>query len=270
MSSTQEIYVLDKRLKLLHTEYGFKTSMDSVLLAASCPVKKKLTAGDHILDMGCGIGGAGLSVLMRVSGTKLTGVEIQPDHVELAERNAAVNQLQERAEFICSDIRDFTCENTFDHVICNPPYLEAGAHLRSPYDEKATAMGGLSSLSSCDLIAGSRHTEKDPSVKPKDDISIKDWVDAAHEALKSNGTICMIHRADKIDKIILALGKRFGALEIIPLWPKAGENAKRVIIRAIKHRKSPATLHAGLVLHDEDGNYTDEAEKILRGMTALL
>ena len=247
MSSTQEIYILDKRLKLLHTEYGFKTSMDSVLLAAACPVKKKLTAGDHILDMGCGIGGAGLSVLMRVSGTTLTGVEIQPDHVELAERNAAVNRLQERTEFICADIRNFTCENTFDHVICNPPYLEAGAHLRSPYDEKATAMG---------------HEDKK--------LTVKDWVDAAHDALKSNGSMSMIHRADKIDRIILALGKRFGAVEIIPLWPKAGENAKRVIIRAIKHRKSPATLHAGLVLHDEDGNYTDEAEKILRGMTALL
>lgn len=243
MGSTQEIYVLNKRLKLLHSEKGFKTSMDSVLLAASCPAK----AGDHILDMGCGVGGAGFCVLSRVEGVKLTGVEIQTDHVELAEKNAVVNCLQKRTEFICSDIRDYKNENAFDHVICNPPYLEAGAHLRSPHEEKATAMG---------------HDDKN--------LSVKDWVDAAHDCVRSNGTLSMIHRADKIDKIILALGKRFGAVEIIPLWPKVGVNAKRVIIRAVKHRKSPATLHAGLVLHNDEGEYTPEAEKILRDAERLL
>lgn len=243
MSPTQEIYVLNKRLKLLHSEKGFKTSIDSVLLAAACPAK----AGDHILDMGCGVGGAGLCVLTRVKGTKLTGVEIQDDHTELAKRNAVANMMQDRCEFITSDIRDYREEKKFNHIICNPPYLEGQSHLRSPSEEKATAMG---------------HDD--------DNITVKDWVDAAHYCLKSNGSFTMIHRADKIDKIILAMGKRFGAVEIIPLWPKEGVNAKRVIIRAIKDRKSPATFHAGLVLHDSEGEYTPEAQQILRNMEQLL
>lgn len=243
MSSTQEIYVLNKRLKLRHSAAGFKTSIDSVLLAAACPAK----AGDHVLDMGCGVGGAGLCVLTRIDGVQLTGVEIQKDHAELARYNAKTNDKGEACEFICSDIRDYNNENTFHHVICNPPYLEAGAHLRSPSIEKATAMG---------------HDDKD--------VSVKDWIDVAYNAMKSNGSLSMIHRADKTDKIITALGKRFGAVEIIPLWPRQGEDAKRVIIRAIKHRKSPARLHAGLILHDENGEYTEAAEKILRGARALL
>ena len=255
MTATQEIYVLNKRLKLLHSEKGFKTSIDSVLLAAAC----KAQVGDHILDLGCGVGGAGLCVLSRVAGVHLTGVEIQADHVELARRNAEVNLFQDRAEFVNADIREYRDEKAFDHIICNPPYLDAGAHLRSPSLEKATAMGHPLK-SPCPQAEG-RDGKSD---------SIKVWIDCAHFCLKSNGTFTMIHRADKIDRIIQAIGKRFGAIEIIPLWPKIGDNAKRVIVRAIKDRKSPAKLHAGLTLHQSDGEYTDEAQKILREAKALL
>jgi tRNA1(Val) A37 N6-methylase TrmN6 len=100
-------------------------------------------------------------------------------------------------------------------------------------------------------------------------LSVRQWIDVAHFCLKSNGSLTMIHRADKLDRMILALGKRFGAVEIFPLWPKAGEHAKRVILRAIKDRKSPATLHAGLALHTGGGDYTPEAQKVLRDAEKL-
>lgn len=254
MATTQEIYVLNKRLKLTHNVAAFKTSIDSVLLAAACPAK----SGDHIVDLGCGVGGVGLSVLTRVDGVRLTGVEIQAEHAALARDNADVNGFNGQCDFIVSDVCDYKNENAFHHVICNPPYLEAGAHLRSPSSENAIAMGHTK-RAPCPQ-AGGRDVKQD---------DLRDWIDTAHDCLKSNGSLTMIHRADKIDKMIAALGKRFGAVEIIPLWPKTGEAAKRVILRAIKHRKSPATIHAGLVLHGDDGNYTAEAEQILRDMKGL-
>ena len=79
----------------------------------------------------------------------------------------------------------------------------------------------------------------------------------------------MIHRADQVDRIVQALGKRFGATEIIPLWPRQGEEAKRVIVRTRKNRKTPARLHPGIVLHDESGAYTDQADAILRGRAVI-
>lgn len=238
--ATQEIYVLNKRLKLLHSEKGFRTSIDSVLLAASCPAK----TGEHVLDIGCGVGGAGLSVLTRVEGVNLTGVEIQEDHAELARKNAKTNGFEGQCSFLHSDICTYKSDQAFDHVICNPPYLEDGAHLRSPDAEKATAMG----FNNADL---------------------KEWIDVAYRRLRPKGSMAMIHRADMMDVIIHAMGKRFGAVEVFPLWPKAGVQAKRVVIRAMKDRRSPTIMHAGLVLHQENGDYTYQAQEIFLNMQAL-
>ena len=79
----------------------------------------------------------------------------------------------------------------------------------------------------------------------------------------------MIHQASMTDDIIQALGRRFGAVEIIPLWPHAGEAAKRVVIRARKDRQTPCTLHPGLILHKDEGGYTVETDGILRDMQPL-
>jgi len=233
---TQEITVLDKRVKLLQPENGFRTSIDSVLLAAS----SKAGEGETLLDMGCGVGSAGLCALYCEPSLHLTGIDIQTDHIDLATQNAALNGMMERAEFITADMREYKFEKSYHHIICNPPYLETGAHLRSPSDAKATAMGH----------AG--------------DIALKDWVANAYRLLKPQGSLSMVHEAGSVDRILQAMEGHFGAVEIIPLWPKAARPAKRVIVRAVKGRKSPAIIHQGITLHQSDGGYTIEANKILR------
>jgi tRNA1(Val) A37 N6-methylase TrmN6 len=240
-SMSKIIHVLNKRVELAQPEDGFCTCIDAVLLAAACPVK----AGESILDLGCGLGSAAFCALKRVEDTTLTGIDILPEAIELARHNALLNRMKERTHFKCIDIRDF--ENlSFDHVICNPPFLDAGEHTPSPSPARATAIGF-----------------------GEDDMDLKDWVDCAFRSIKGTGSLTIIHRADAVDEIIRAMGKRFGATEIIPLWPKAGREAKRVIVRTWKHRKSPARIRPGTVLHREDGDYTDEAEKILRDMQAI-
>ena len=239
MDKAEEICVLDQRVRLLQAAGGFCTSLDSVMLAAACPVK----TGEHVLDLGCGVGSAGLCVLKRVEGAQLTGVDLQADHIELARRNAALNDMAERCSFMCADVRGYD-GGPFDHIICNPPYNEAGAHTRSPSEAKALAMG---------------HAE----------ASLQDWLDAGCKLLKHGGTLSIIHKAEMLDKILQGFKTRFGAVEVIPLWPRIGVPAKRVIIRAVRNSKKPLTLHAGLTLHQDNGDYTEEAEKVLRGMGAI-
>ncbi|MEM6811545.1 MAG: methyltransferase [Pseudomonadota bacterium] len=240
MTQNTAISVLNKRLTLNHLPNGFKTSMDSVLLASACPIQPK----QSLLDLGCGVGGAGLCVLARVPEVELTGIDIQADQIDLAEENAAGNNFAEKCEFLCSDIREYKNQYAFDHVIMNPPYLNKGAHLKSPHPEKSAAMG-------------------------HDDATLEEWMKTAHYSLKSKGSLTIIHRADQIDHVLALLDKKFGATEIIPLWPKQGTAAKRVIIRTFKDRYSPATLHAGLTLHDEEGDYTIETNRILKDIGGL-
>ncbi len=240
---TKTIDILGKRLKLSHLSNGFITSMDSVLLAAACPAQPN----EKVLDMGCGVGGAGFCLLARMPQIHLTGVDIQPEQIKLAELNADVNGYKENTNFETINVEDLNHEKAYHHIIANPPYLKKDEHLRSAHVEKAKAMGFDS-----------------------DGGTLGEWIGKAHFCLKSKGTLTLIHRADCLDEIIRIIGKRFGAIEVIPLWPKTGISAKRVIIRAIKDRRSPAILHYGLTLHDAGGQYTMEADKILKHAEGLL
>jgi len=247
MDTENLIYVLDKSLALYQVPDGFRTSMDSIMLGAACPVK----SGQSVLDLGCGVGSAGLCVLKRVDNTRLTGIDIQQDHIDLAIKNSEINHMQDCAEFICTDIRDDFNIGTFDHVICNPPYKEAGAHRLSPSPAKARAMGHI-----------------------EDDIDLQNWITRAWLHIKGQGSLTIIHEAGQVDNILHSLygkngGKRFGRVEIIPLYPKQDVPAKRVILRAYKHKKSPAILHHGIIMHDSEGNNTKQAENILRNKAAL-
>ena len=59
--------------------------------------------------------------------------------------------------------------------------------------------------------------------------------------------------------------KKTGNIHVIPLFSKPEQTqAKRVLISAQKDSKAPTVIHAGLVIHDEDGAYSPQANAILR------
>ena len=74
-------------------------------------------------------------------------------------------------------------------------------------------------------------------------------------------------RADRLNDALAALPKT--GVNILPLWPRAGMAAKRVILQARKGSRAPVGLLAGLALHEADGRYTAAAEAILRDGASL-
>ncbi len=240
MSSLAEIHLLDHKIRLYQPQQGFRTSLDSVLLAAACPAVKS----QKVLDIGCGVGGASFCLLYREAELQLTGIDIQEEYIHIANQNRGLNNRNEKTLFKIESVEDFRIENPqdrFDHVICNPPFYDAGDHIPSPYMAIALARGHIDEA-----------------------LTLRDWIDCAFYNLKSRGSFTIIHQAEKLDVILRDMGKRFGATEIIPIYTKLGRPAKRVIIRSYKDRQTPLILRQAVYLEDASGRQTEEAHFLLR------
>lgn len=236
--NTLDHTLLNGHVKIKQLEHGFHVAIDTVLAAAAVPNQSKA----KIADLGAGVGGLSLCLKYRLPDADITGVEIQPDYHALAEQNAIENGFEKGLRFLCQDIKDFK-EIGYDIVVTNPPFLEEGSFITSPDSAKNTAIG---------------------------DTHLDDWIHVANRALKPGGTLVMIHRADYLQRIILAMGTKFGGIEVIPLYPKEGVACKRVIIRALKGKKSSSKIHPGLIIHKQDGGYTEKAQALLRDGQALV
>ncbi len=236
--------LLGGRVQLRQPAQGYRVAMDTVLLAASVPAASTGT----LLDIGCGVGAAALCFAHRVPGARVTGIEVQPDLAALAEENAARNDMADRVTFVEGDLLNpppTLATLGFDHVIANPPYLPAEAADPSPVESKA-----LSNV--------------------EGEARLADWVDFALRMAKHKGGVTFIHRADRLDELLALFRGRAGGCIVFPLWPKAGREAKRVIVRARPGVKTPMRIAAGMVMHEDDGAYTADALAILRDGAALV
>src|ERR1700682_5984896 len=241
-AATTDDAVLGGRLKLLQPAEGHRAGHDAILLAAAAPMSK------HAIDLGAGIGTAGLALLAREAAERVTLVEIDAALAELARENARRNGYSERTEVIVADIRKPARGKSpaalADLVIMNPPFNDPGRRNVSP-------------------DAGRRRAHAAA------DSELDHWCAAADRALAVAGRLVLIHRPDAIETILASLAGRFGAAEIIPIFPRPGAAAIRVIVRAVKGRRTPPSLRPGLVLNDTDGRPTAVAEAILRDAAAL-
>ena len=230
------------RLRLRQFRRGHRAGHDAILLASAVPAD----AGERVVEFGAGAGAAGLALARRIEGIDLTLVEIDPALVDLAQTNAAANEIV--AKVIALDIGTSAAKfveaglppDHADHVVMNPPFHAADRHRASPDPAKRAAH----------LDAGE---------------TLDIWVKAARRILKPGGCLTLIWRADELDRVLEALGRGFGAVEVVPVYPKPDAAAIRVLVRAIKASRGPLQIFPGLVLNDRSGRPSEEAEHVLQG-----
>ncbi len=98
---------------------AYAPAEDSFLLAESVKVEK----GSGVIDLGCGTGIQGINALLKGAG-KVVFSDLNPEAIRNAEANVEKINLQERAEFLESDLFDKIPEK-FDLIIFNPPYVHS-------------------------------------------------------------------------------------------------------------------------------------------------
>lgn len=243
---TSDDAVLGGRLSLRQPLRGHRFGHDAILLAAAIAAR----SGEHAVDLGAGVGAAGLALARRADGVSVTLVEIDPGLAALARDNAERNGLAARARAICLDVMASPAAfadaglaaGSADQVLMNPPFHAS----QNPSPDPARRLAHAAS-----------------------DGTLQEWVGAATRLLRADGAITLIWRADGLGEVLAALHPGFGALSVLPIYPKPGQPAIRVIARAVKASRRPLVLLRGFVLADAAGVPTAAAETVLRGGALL-
>jgi tRNA1Val (adenine37-N6)-methyltransferase len=236
---------LSGRLSLLQPLKGYRAATDPVLLAAACPAK----AGDSVLDLGCGAGAAALCLGQRVPGLQLAGLELQADYADLARQNASRNGMV--LEVHEGDLARMPAalRRDFDHVIANPPYYPPGGS-PSPIPGRARAM--------------------------QVETPLAEWVSAASRRLRPGGWLTLICGADGLPEVLAAMGKKLGSAAVLPLAPRDGRPALRILLQARKGGRAafrllpPFVIHQGPAHDGDRESYTPAANAVLRDGADLL
>jgi len=230
-------HLLTKAVQITQPADGYRVGTDAILLAASIGTNK-----GRILDMGAGVGGVSLCAAYRLPDTHITAIEKNPDMAALAARNITDNDRDEQIRLVTGDVMAMPAvmANSFDHVMSNPPYNDVrGTRPKN----RARAMAHMG-----------------------ENTDLGDWVKAALWAVKPRGTVTFICRADRMSELITHF-ETAGAGEtlVFPLWPRLDSPASRVIVQVRRNVAGPGAMLAGLVLHRDNGSYTESAQHIMQG-----
>ena len=232
--------VLGGRLHLRQPRRGHRVGHDAILLAAATGG----AYGERAIDLGAGVGSAGLALARRIPGLRVTLVEIDKALCELARQNVILNRFEERVDIVRADAGHLGLPPaSADRVLMNPPFNDPARQNISPDASRARA-----------------HMA-DPDM-------LRSWAKSAARLLKPQGVLTLIWRADGLADVLNALTD-FGALVVLPVHPRPGVPAIRVLVHAQKSGQAPLAVLPGLELNDANGKPSAAAEAVLRGAEAL-
>ncbi len=278
--------LLGGRVTIFQPAAGYRAAIDPVLLAAAVPA----AAGETVLDVGSGTGAAALALAARLDGVRVTGLEAAPDLVRLAETGAEESGLAGRVLFIQGDLLSPPgpmVPGGFDHVMANPPYLAQGSGNPPPDAAKRRAtVEGDAKLG--DWLRFVLAMVRDGGTVTV--IHRYDRLDEVTAGLQEGAGGMVVfplwHKESggEAKRVIVQARKgaaeeartgeaRTGTKKQEARTGEARTGTKKQEARTGEARtgtkKQEARTADGLVLHDEGGGYTPDAEAVLRDAGAL-
>lgn len=223
------------RILALQKKQGYRFSIDAPLLADFIQTEE----GDDLLELGTGNGI--ISLLLSIKKFRsLTAVEIQTSLADLARRNVFMNNLQDRIQIVHQDLRSFDPGIKYDVIFSNPPYHRKDNGRQSFNMEKAIAKHELK----CEIF---------------------DIMRTVSRLLKKKGRayfIFPIRRQEEfiraVEKVDLRISKR---RDVCP----RDKSAPNLFLSECGFSSGAKDLLPPLILLNQEGKYTAEAQEILSG-----
>jgi tRNA1(Val) A37 N6-methylase TrmN6 len=227
--------VLNHRVQIRQPATGYRVAIDPVFLAAAVPA----SAGSCVLDVGTGVGAAALCLLARVPGCHVVGLEIQDRLAALARDNSRLNGRADRFAVITGDLRNAPPtlgRASFSHVMANPPF-----HPPS--------------------LPASRLLSRDTS-NHEGNTPLQAWLSFCQDMVRPDGTITIIHRPERRTELIAAFAD--SRISLFPLVARTGGDVRRLLVQVRLGEPPQICEMDGMILHQEDGHYSQAANGILR------
>ena len=224
-------------IKVIQKRDAFRFGVDAVLLANFAKIAK----GASVVDLCTGTGIVPFILAGKTGAAKIMGIEIQEIMVEMAERSVKFNKLEEKISFTCGDLKDMNLLKGFkkvDVVTVNPPYKLKNSGLVNIDDKNAIARHEI-----C--------------------CTLEDVIIASMKLLKDNGRMYMVHRPERLADIFCIMRKhRLEPKTIKMVYPSLGKAPNIVLIEGSKYGGQFLKWEPSLYVHEENGDYTDEINKI--------
>ena len=218
---------------------GHRSGVEPVLLAASLAARP----GERVIEAGTGAGAGALCLAARLPALEITGLELDPALAALAADNAAANGFRQ-ITIARGDVAAASNLGQFDHAIANPPWHDGAGTVSAD--------------------AGRALAKRAPDALPGQ------WAAGLAACLRPRGSLTLILPSARLHLWLAACGPAgCGSPAVLPLWPRAGREAKLALLRVVKGGRGPLRLLPGLVLHAENAGYTEATESVLRDGTAL-
>jgi tRNA1Val (adenine37-N6)-methyltransferase len=230
----------DGSVRLLQSRSGYRFSLDSILLACFADVAPAVA----LADLGTGNGVVAILLAVRYPTITVTGVELQQPMLERARRNVRLNDLTDRVSLVHGDvqtIKRIAKAESFEAVVCNPPYRKARTGRLNPNEEKQIA----------------RHEST---------AKLADFIAAGRFLLKAGGTMAFVYPAVRtIDLLHTMRSADIEPKRVRLVHSFAGAKASLVLAEGVKRGRPGVIILPPLIIYEADRNYSAEVQRMLRG-----
>ena len=230
--------LLDYDMIIYQDDDWFQFSLDSVLLANFVTINLRCK---RIIDLASGNAPIPMILSTRTNAF-IDAIELQECVYELGKESILENHLEDRIHLILGDVRkiqDYYSSDTFDTVVCNPPYFN-------------TNDSGYLNFNEVKKIA--RHEVT---------LNLDSVLFSARYLLKNGGNFAMVYRCDRLIYVIESL-KKYGLepKKIQFIYSKSSKNSDLFLIEATKNGKSGLKVLPGYIVNKMDGSYTDHVKRL--------